>query len=194
MLKITKIPSRHDIACVNWPEAFPYKPQVSVELSHSGDCLHIRYNVCEKAVRGVCAADREHAWEDSCVEFFFAPREDGQYYNVECTCTGKIYMCVGADRHERQFLPEEAYSSIRRRPSLGSAPVGLIGQTTEWSVGLDIPASVFGLESFSGLKARGNFYKCGDLLPERHFVSMFPIGTPKPDFHRPEYFEVIEFE
>lgn len=193
-LIITKTPKEYAIDQLNWPEAFPYKPEVKVALSHDGDVLHIRYGVSEKAVRGVCEADRDHAWEDSCVEFFFAPRPDGLYYNVECTCTGKLYMCVGADRHERSFLPEEAYASIVRRCSLGTAPVGLVEAPTSWTVELDIPASVFGLESYRGLSARCNFYKCGDKLPERHFVTMFPIATPRPDYHRPEFFGCIEFE
>ena len=229
MMIVTNKPTRYEIATLNWPEAFPYRPEVSVELWHGPrvqpgeDVLHLHYRVAEKAVRGVCAADREHAWEDSCVEFFFAPREDGMYYNVECTCTGKLYMCVGADRHERSFLPEEAYAAITRRCSLGTDPVGLIeapaacpsvdarliegrdvaasgvvvsrdGAALEWEVELEIPASVFGLERFSGLKARCNFYKCGDKLPERHFVTMFPIATERPDYHRPEFFGEIAFE
>ena len=58
---------------------------------------------------------------------------------------------------------------------------------------LDIPASTFGLETFAGLQARGNFYKCGDRLPVPHYLSWAPIGTPKPDFHRPEYFDRLIF-
>ena len=35
---------------------------------------------------------------------------------------------------------------------------------------------------------RGNFYKCGDKTAHPHFVSWNPVGTPSPDFHRPEFF------
>ena len=61
-----------------------------------------------------CAEDRGPVWKDSCVEFFFAPGDDGLYYNVECSCIGKLYFCCGADRHEREFMPAEAYAAIRR--------------------------------------------------------------------------------
>lgn len=193
-LYLSATPSLLTLNEVNWPETFPYRPDVSLTASHDGSELHLHFRVAEKAVRAVCAADREHAWEDSCVEFFFAPREDGMYYNLECTCTGKIYLCCGPDRHDRAFLPQEAYDAVRRSASLGEEPFGLLDKPAEWEVRLDIPASVFGLGSFNGLHARGNFYKCGDGLPERHFVSWAPIGTPKPDFHRPEFFGEIVFE
>ena len=41
---------------------------------------------------------------------------------------------------------------------------------------------------------KGNFYKCGDHLSVPHFLSFAPIGVPKPDFHRPEFFCTLEFE
>ncbi len=193
MLQVTREPRRERIGCLNWPEAFPYRPEVSFDISHSGDCLHLHFRVQEAAVRAVCAADGEHSWEDSCVEFFFAPREDGLYYNLECTCIGKIYLCQGSGRHGRERLPDARCAGIRRSCSLGELPFGLREEPVAWEVGLDIPAATFGLETFSGLQGRGNFYKCGDRLPVPHYLSWAPIDTPKPDFHRPEFFDVIEF-
>ncbi|MBR5724179.1 MAG: hypothetical protein IKX62_02235 [Bacteroidales bacterium] len=193
MLQVSREPRSGRIACLNWPEAFPYRPEVSFDIWHGGDELHLCFRVREEAVRAVCAADREHAWEDSCVEFFFAPRPDGLYFNLECTCTGKLYLCSGAGRHGREFLPETAYAAIRRRCSLGDEPFGLRQEPTAWEVALDVPAAVFGLQTFKGLRARGNFYKCGDRLPVPHYLSWAPIATPKPDFHRPEFFDTLVF-
>lgn len=193
MLQVSREPRSERIACLNWPEAFPYRPEAAFEISHTGDTLHLSFRVKEDAVRAVCAADREHSYEDSCVEFFFEPHPGGPYYNLECTCTGKILLCIGAGRHGREFLPETAYAGIVRRPSLGTEPFGLLEQPTAWTVALDIPAATFGLDSFAGLQARGNFYKCGDGLPVPHYLSWAPIATAKPDFHRPEYFDTLVF-
>ena len=193
MLEVCGDPRREGIACLNWPEAFPYRPEASFDISHDGDALHLHFRVKEDAVRAVCAADGDHAWEDSCVEFFFDPHGDGTYYNLECTCTGQIYLCRGKERHGREMLPEWALSAISRRCSLGREPFGLREAPTEWEVELDIPAAVFGLDTFTGLRARGNFYKCGDKLPVPHYLSWAPIATPRPDFHRPEYFEELIF-
>ena len=193
MLQVSSEPRIERIGCLNWPEAFPYAPEASVEISHTGALLQLHFRVREAAVRAVCETDGGRAWEDSCVEFFFAPREDGLYYNLECTCTGRILLCRGAGRHGREPLPAEVLGAIRRRCTLGDVPFGLRQQATAWEVRLDIPAATFGLASFAGVKGRGNFYKCGDLLPVPHYLSWAPIATPRPDFHRPEFFERMEF-
>ena len=193
MLEVCREPRRERIGCLNWPDAFPYRPDVSFEVSHSDTALHLLFRVQEDAVRAVCAADGEHAWEDSCVEFFFAPGEEGEYYNLECTCTGRLLLCRGTGRAGRLPLPEALLRGISRRSSLGIEPFGLREEPTAWVLALDIPAATFGLERFSGLPARGNFYKCGDKLPVPHYLSWAPVRTPRPDFHRPEYFEEIVF-
>ncbi|MBO6237358.1 MAG: hypothetical protein J6N50_01050, partial [Bacteroidales bacterium] len=90
-------------------------------------------------------------------------------------------------------LPEPLLQGIRRTSTLGADPFGLREGPCSWEVRLDIPAAVFGLETFDGLHARGNFYKCGDGLPVPHYLSWAPVGTPRPDFHRPEFFEEIVF-
>ena len=192
-MQISKKPQRYPIACCNWPD-FSAQCEAGVELSHSSDMLHIHYMVDEAAVVARCTADGQHVWEDSCVEFFFDPEGKGEYYNLECSCTGWIYLCKGTGRCGRIPLDDTALKSIKRRCTLPQEAFGLLGERTQWELWLDVPASVFGLESFEGLRARGNFYKCADASPFRHYLSYAPIATPKPDFHRPEFFTSIEFE
>ena len=192
-MQISKKPQRYPIACCNWPE-FSAQCEAGVELSHSSDMLHIHYMVDEAAVVARCTADGQHVWEDSCVEFFFDPEGKGEYYNLEFSCTGWIYLCKGTGRCGRIPLDDTALKSIKRRCTLPQEAFGLLGERTQWELWLDVPASVFGLESFEGLRARGNFYKCADASPFRHYLSYAPIATPKPDFHRPEFFETILFD
>ena len=41
----------------------------------------------------------------------------------------------------------------------------------------------------SGDIIKANFYCCADNKPSgKYYASAFPIGTPEPDYHRPEYF------
>lgn len=192
-MRITKEAQSIKIACHNWPLLFPYRPDVELTLSHSSDMLHLHFKVRQDAVRACCESDMERVWEDSCVEFFFMPEGSSVYYNLECTCVGKIYLCSGADRHGRVPLSDHAYRSIKRECSLGNEAFGLREGECEWEVKLDVPASVYGLETFEGCKGKGNFYSCGDCLPERHYLSWAPIPTEKPDYHRPEFFDTIEF-
>ena len=62
---------------------------------------------------------------------------------------------------------------------------------------IKIPTDVFIYDkpkSFAGLKATANFMKCGDETSDPHFVTWAPIATENPDYHRPEFFGVLEFE
>ena len=190
---ITKEASTIALASQNWPSLFPYKPDVQLTLYHSDSMLHLHFRVKQDGVRSFCKSDKERGWEYSCVEFFFMPDGSEVYYNLECTCTGKIYLCSGKDRHGRVPLSDEAYASVIRTCSLGDEAFGYKEGECEWEVKLDVPASVYGLKSFKGCKGKGNFYSCGDGLPVRHYLSWAPIPTEKPDYHRPEYFETIEF-
>lgn len=190
---ITKEPRRYRIGCFNWTD-FIADCSAEFDIWHSGDCLHIHYYVDEPAVVARCGADMEHVWEDSCVEFFFEPMSDGAYYNVESNCIGRLYLCHGTGRSSRIPVSSEVLESIHRESSLGNEPFGISNNRTKWDLRLDIPSSVFSLDTFSGLKARGNFYKCADASPVRHYMSLYPIHTPKPDFHRPEFFDDLIFE
>lgn len=180
---------------VNWPEEFPYRPDFKFAVAHDGKNIFIHYKVSEKTSRAVAQEDCGRVWEDSCVEFFFAPDADG-YYNFECTCIGKLLIAYGADRHERQQAPKEALESVHRWASIGD---GTFEEKAcgPWEVALVIPASALfkhNIVDFCSLKAKANFYKCGDLLSTPHFISWAPIQTKTPDFHRPEFFAEIEFD
>ena len=132
---VTKEPLIQTMACVNWPDTYPDRPEVEFDVRCTGEELLLAFRVREEFTRAVCAADRENIWEDSCVEFFFAPDADGLYYNFECSCIGKLLLCCGRGRENRVSLPEEAYSAVRRRGSLGDRPFG-IRQIPEWELEL----------------------------------------------------------
>lgn len=186
-----------EIAQVNWPEPYPYKPKVEFAAAHTGDALLLHYRVEEQSVRAVARQDHEHIWEDTCVEFFIMPAEDNIYYNVECNCTGKLLVAAGKDRAERCPAPVKVMQGIDRWASLGTVPFDTRTEPTKWELALRLPISTFFLHSLCslvGLRAKGNVYKCGDCLPARHFVSWNPIVADAPDFHRPESFGQMFFE
>lgn len=182
---------------VNWPESYPYKPNMKFAAAHDCEVLLLHYQVEEQSVRAVAREDHEHIWEDSCAEFFIMPTDDGFYYNLECNCTGKLLIAVGKDRNERVPAPKEVMQGVDRWASLGPEPFDVRQEPTKWELALRVPISTFfqhKLNSFNGLKAKGNVYKCGDNLPVPHFISWNPIKTENPDFHRSEFFGQMLFE
>lgn len=181
------------LECVNWPEEYPYKPEVCLQIKRDDENIYIHYRVKEQSVRAVAEHDQGHVWEDSCVEFFCQPNpEDGIYYNFECNCAGKLLLCAGKARHNREQAPKEVTDSVWRYASLGYEPFEERQGNVEWEVKLRIPKAAFfkhDISSLSDIKLKYNVYKCGDKLTVPHFVSLYPIATEKPDFHRPEFFK-----
>ena len=184
------------IDVVNWAE-YDYVPQVQFRMVYSGEAFFLQYRVREQSVRAVAAVDNGEVWKDSCVEFFFSPADDGIYYNFEFNCAGVCLLAAGVSLRERDLAPQEIMSAIRRLPGLGSEPFAERKTETEWEIAVVIPYScLFEHPVFSpeGKEIRANFYKCGDDLTVPHFLSWNPINTPKPDFHRPEFFGKLKLE
>ncbi len=181
---------------VNWPE-YPYRPKASFRIAHTEDSLLLHFKVYENSVRGRYGIDNQPVWTDSCVEFFSVPAGDGVYYNIECNCIGTILIGAGAERRNREHAPQEITSLVQRWASLGKETFETRNEPTDWEVSLIIPYRVFfkhDIASLNGTTVKANFYKCGDELSTPHFLSWNPIETSRPDFHRPDFFGVLELE
>ncbi len=182
---------KSELAFSPWT-AYPYKPEVKFTIAHTGDKILLKYYVKEKTIRAAGNRINASVWEDSCVEFFISFDEKG-YYNFEFNCIGTGLLGFGKGKTDRELLPAESISRIGYQANITNGVNGLI----EWELALVIPSSVFVHHPFSSLKGkqcRANFYKCGDLLPEPHFVTWSDIKSPEPNFHLPDFFGTLVFE
>ena len=198
LLDRNKIPFER-IASVNWEETFPYCPEVSFRIAHTGDAVLVHFKVKEEAVQAIASKDNGSVWKDSCVEFFVSPSCDDTYYNIESNCVGNILVQYGKKGPSRPVASLETVSLIRRWSSLGREPImePITGDGgVEWEYVEIIPKEVFfgdNIVSFSGMEMTANFYKCGDSLPTPHYLSWAPIEFERPQFHMPEFFRKIYF-
>ena len=87
------------VACCNWPAEFPYAPEVSFRMFHTGDWLMLRFDVAERYTAALVTEDNGEVWTDSCAEFFIAP-DEGMYYNFETTCIGRMLLGARKSRTE----------------------------------------------------------------------------------------------
>ena len=180
--------ARFDVDCVNWPEAFPYAPLCGGRVARTRDALVVDFRVSGLDLRARNTADNGRQWEDSCVEVFIQDPEDGNYYNFEINALGKVLACTGPDRHNRTPRPAEEMEQILRFTQMEGGPLEQEGIHT-WRVGVVIPFRLLGIDLERLPRSiRANFYKCGDKTAHPHFLSWSPVETPKPDFHRPEFF------
>jgi len=183
------------VETVNW-ERFPYKPEVKFNIAWGDREIYIKYYVRETNIKAEKTLTNEMVCEDSCVEFFVSPANDGLYYNIECNAIGTLLMGSGHGRHDGVRTDVQVISGIRRLTTMGTEPFAEISGDIRWSVTLAIPLETFFHHKIADLKGKSflaNFYKCGDKLSNPHYVTWNPVATEKPDFHRPEYFGSLKF-
>lgn len=192
---LDRLVESHKIDNVCWKE-FSYRPEVSFKIAFSPAVIFLKFYVREKYFRAEMTEINQPVWEDSCVEFFVSPADDGIYYNFEFNGIGTCYMGCGTVRHDSRPVSPEYVSLVRTLPSMGRKPVKEISGDIYWELVAAIPAKTFfrhRIISLQGIRMRGNFYKCGDRLSEPHYLTWQPVLSEKPDFHRPEFFGELQF-
>jgi len=173
----------------NWPKDAPYTPDCNGAIARTKTHLAVIFHVRGLDLRATAMEDNGRSWEDSCCEFFITDPFDGTYYNFELTCIGSLLAAKGSGRINREFVDPAVLAKVARFSSLDRKPLEIKDEVFGWTVALLIPFELVGIDPENlPVSVRGNFYKCGDLTAHPHYLSWNPIGTPKPDFHRPEFF------
>ncbi len=193
--KMDSFGDMHSISTLSW-EDFTYKPGVKFRIAYDEKAFYLKYYVQEKYIRAVNTESNGRVWEDSCVEFFVSPSDDGIYYNFEFNCIGTRLLGWGKSR-DRNWVDPAIIEKIKTFSTLGTEPFEEKKGDFSWELTAMIPFEVFTQHRVSGLEGKtikANFYKCGDKLSEPHYVSWNKIETPRPDFHRPEFFGELLFQ
>jgi hypothetical protein len=184
----------HQIDYQAWPQ-FKSDLRASFRIAHTNDAIWLKYEVGENAIGVTTFETNGSVHHDNCVEFFVSFGAEQSYYNIEINCVGIVLIAYGAARTNRTFLPKQLVEKIRTHSIIRSAATDQHGRYA-WEVSLIIPKEIFmhsNLNTFSHQTGHGNFFKCGDDLPEPHFLSWTNIEAEHPDFHLPEFFGELEF-
>lgn len=180
---------------LNW-STNGYSPKVGVHMGYNDDELFLKFTVEEESIRAIYTENNSPVSEDSCCELFISPNADDCYYNIEFNCIGTLLMGY-RKAGEAAIRPSwEVMDRVRRVSSLGNQPFNLKEGKFVWGLTVAIPLEVFFMHKLSGLKGKqltANLYKCGDELPQPHYLSLFPVNAESPSFHRPDYFGGLHF-
>ena len=183
------------IDTINWRD-YNYKPEVGLSITYSGHEIFLKYYVNESYFKAEKTESNQMVCEDSCVEFFVSPEDDGIYYNLEFNGIGTCLLGSGTERANSVRANPEIISKIRRVSSEGKKPFKEKVGENIWTITIAVPFEVFFHHKIRDLKGKtfkANFYKCGDMLSVPHYVTWNPVGTEKPDYHQPEYFGALKF-
>ena len=182
-----------------------HHPKTRARLAYDEKYLAVMYRVEDRYVRAVAEKFQDSVCTDSCVEFFVAPVPDlNAYFNFEVNCGGTMLVRRMASATEveegKENIPltEKDRDTIPMATSLPSIVEPELTEPTTWTVEYHLPRGLF--EVYFAIDApkagtiwRANLYKCGDQTSHPHWGSWAPIGTEKPSFHEPAYFQPIVF-
>ena len=160
------------------------------QLFYDAQTLYVRQQAWEQDIRATYTGQLQQVCEDSCMEFFFAPADDGRYFNMEINPNGCIRLGFGpADGLRTLLVPrdmERLFDVQTQRTADG------------WTLTYRIPLSFLQLfypdfRFAPGRTLRANCYKCGDLTARPHYLSWNQVESDAPAFHRPQDFGLLIF-
>ena len=187
------------------PRSSEHHPHTAVRLLYDRRDIFIRFDVQDQYVRSTATEYQSMVCFDSCVEFFFRPRPDRGYFNLEINCGGTFLMSYIEDprRTDRGFAKSMpvSWEDARQIQIYHSLPATVFPERenpTPWRLGVRLPLETIEpyLGAASPLDGRtwtGNFYKCADRTSHPHWASWTPQGEAL-NFHDPDRFGPLRFE
>ena len=186
------------IACYPWYRS-GRKQETVARVCYTSSALHLHFQCEDVHISARRTSLNSDVCNDSCVEFFAAVAEDpGSYFNLEFNCCGTLHLGYGPGREGRRHITPELAGRIRVSTSVPGPTKEESTSDRGWSLAAAFPLDV--LSAFAeqticvepGTVWRANFYRCGGVT-DPQYACWAPISTPRPDFHRPEYFGRLVF-
>jgi hypothetical protein len=177
-----------------------FRPIVYMKMMYDEANLYLIFKVKDKYVRCINTEINGDVWEDSCVEFFFAPNLEysNNYFNLEINCGGTPLMFYNEPNKDYKPLPVELIKGIKIAHSLPVRIDSEIKENITWTLEYKLPLSIINKylefeEPKKGVIWKVNFHKIAENNSNPHYITWSPIGGEEPNFHQPEYFGNIEF-
>ena len=171
-----------------------YTPKVEAAICYDEKAMYIKFWAYETEVRGEHHTHQESVCEDSCVEFFFRPNSDPNFFNIETNVLGTQKIGFGPKRGDRATV-EVVEADMQITPSVTDAET-YCGEvwTVEYRVPFSLTRKYYGELDILKDGLRANLFKCGDCTKFEHYGMWSPVEVPEPDFHVPAFFGKMTFE
>ncbi|MDO8281772.1 MAG: carbohydrate-binding family 9-like protein [Thermodesulfovibrionia bacterium] len=177
-------------------------PKAEVKIAYDDHAIYAIFRVEDRYVRAVASEHQDSVAMDSCVEFFFTPNSDISkgYFNLEMNCGGTMrFHFRKAPGRDSIIIPKNECKTIRSVHSLPNIIDPEIQEPVTWTVEYRLPISLINKYCHISPPApcvtwRANFYKCADNTSHPHWLTWALVDYPKPNFHLPQFFGILEFE
>jgi len=171
-----------------------YAPRVCAALCYDSEAIYIKFWAYETEIRATHKNRGENVYEDSCVEFFFRPNSNPNFFNIETNVLGAQLIGFGPARDGRESV-DVTDEFMQITPSVKDAE-NYSGDmwTIEYRIPFALTKKYYGDLDIISDGLRANLFKCGDFTKYEHYGMWSPVEVSAPDFHRPEFFGSMTFE
>lgn len=178
------------IDCSPWEKDYPTDAKATVHAAHDGKRLYFLFSCTTDEIRAENTADQSPVSDDSCVEAFIQPVEDGEYWNLEVNCTGAINASHRIEKpHATKLTPAELAQIWRFAGNYRTSQ-----ERTSWRQLIAVPLSLMETSYSPGMTMRANFYACAAKAEKPYFLCWNNIESEKPNYHQPKFFGRIQLQ
>jgi hypothetical protein len=176
-----------------------FVPQVEVKMMYDDNNLYLIFRVQDRYVRCISKDVNGPVWKDAAVEFFFSPDSAAprNYFNLEMNSGGTPLLGFSI-RGDKKPDADDA-GTIEIAHSLPQIVDPEIKDPVTWTIECRIPLQT--LEKYThvvhpkkGVAWRANFCKIAENNSNPHHMTWAVIDAPKPNFHMPQFFGLLQFQ
>ncbi|NIA06337.1 MAG: hypothetical protein GWP14_01665 [Actinobacteria bacterium] len=212
----TEVSLSHKVLGAAWSDAdelsidsYPWfksgrKECTTARLLYDQKAVYVQFLCKDKHIYADHTEINSSVCEDSCVEFFAQPipQVDQRYFNLEINCCGTFLLGWGRSIQEiagSYVDPALSTAHLKIAASVAGPPKQESPDDNGWSVAVQMSFELISrlsgrqIRPTSGSVWRANFYRCGGRT-NRQYACWNRVGTPSPDYHRPEFFGELLFE
>ena len=172
----------------------------TARVLYDADALYVQFRCLDKHIFARTTELNGQVCQDSCVEFFATidPSAGREYFNLEINCCGTFLLGFGPDRWQRQGISPELAGRIQIATSVAGPTKSESAGDRSWWAAAAVPLEVLSdlagrrIRPAAGDIGRGNLYRCGGAT-DPQYACWNPVGTPRPDYHVPEFFGELHF-
>jgi len=164
-----------------------YKPRTFAEITRDDNGFAVHFVSYETELSATQTMHNTDIYCDSAMELFvkFAPETDNHYINFEINPNGAMYCSNSMERENSKQIAPEVIDTLNPQTQIFPDR-----WEAEYYISVDFIKRFFP-NYIHGRLIEGNLYKTGEKTKYPHWGCWRETGTEKPDFHRPESFDVI---
>lgn len=179
-----------------------FTPKVQAKIMYNEGNLFVIFRVHDRFVRCITDTINGPVWQDSCVEFFFAPDTNSpeSYFNLEVNCGGTpLFYYHKIAKTDRRTIEREDIKRIEIAHVLPKLVDPEITEPVTWIIEYRIPFDM--LKKYAditppakGVVWKANLYKIADNTSNPHKITWSVVEINPMGFHAPKYFGDLIFK